>query len=165
MTDIAADAARRERERLAALNNDAVERAMAEIERLAASINHTVEGAEGIPHIVIAYGRLRTVIQGALVGKTAQEEIDAEFANKYPEHAKLKPIQPLTQAVGDFMEWLAEQKLPICEMTRDEAWSQYLPTMRSRDRLLAEHFGINQKRLDKEKDAMLEEHRRRFGIK
>lgn len=70
----------------------------------------------------------------------------------YPEHEKLKLVQPLSQACGAFLEWLGEQGYTICEMDEhDRRW----PVQKSRDRLLAEHFEIDPDKLEAEKRAML----------
>ena len=74
--------------------------------------------------------------------------------SEYPEHDKLKAIQPLSQAVGDFIEWLSGQGLWICEH-RDTFGGEWVPALRSRDQLLAKHFEIDLDKLEGEKRVML----------
>lgn len=101
-------------------------------------------------------------------------------ADKYPEHEKLKAVKPESQAVGQFMEWLlgqgyvvARHKCPHgyepmseCEESkhcrREEndlvLWSEATGSSWI-TRRLAEHFGIDQAKLDAEKEAMLDAQR------
>lgn len=74
----------------------------------------------------------------------------------YPEHAKLKAIVDKSQVIGEFMDWLSDKGIHLAEWGKHELFSINTPI---RD-LLAEFFGIDQKKLDAEKDAMLEEQRR-----
>lgn len=79
-------------------------------------------------------------------------------ADKYPEHAKLQPLQPLSQAIYDFLTWLDERG--ICLATEGCTASghpteELLPVLESREILLAEHFGIDLRALEAEKRAML----------
>jgi hypothetical protein len=74
--------------------------------------------------------------------------------DKYPEHTKLKAIQKQSQAVGEFLEWLNSEGFWICKRgPRDEYW----PTSRRMQSLLAEHFEIDENKIDAEKEAMIEE--------
>lgn len=105
--------------------------------------------------------------------------------NPYPEHAKLRQIAPQSQACGEFIDWLRGEKQihlcsahyhsdecyapetdgsksspsplgargPICGMLNGQ---QIVAAINIID-LLAEHFGIDQRKLDDEKRAMLEE--------
>lgn len=62
----------------------------------------------------------------------------------YPEHDKLRKISDRSQACGEFLDWLEEEK----------GWE--LPS-HSKPALLAEFFEIDQERLEDEKQAMLNE--------
>lgn len=79
--------------------------------------------------------------------------------SKYPEHEKLKAIQDRSQAIGEFIEWLYERDLAICEFNRHVNFDNYTPFRGQINGLLADHFGIDQNRLEAEKLAMLEEQR------
>lgn len=74
------------------------------------------------------------------------------MANEYPEHEKLKALGGANQAVGDFIGWLGEHNMLIAEYRRHEI----VPVLRSRDDLLAEHFGIDRHKLDQEKRQMID---------
>lgn len=72
-----------------------------------------------------------------------------------PEHQKLKDLNGANQIVGDFIEWLSENGYVIAQYEGNRLW----PVTKSRDTLVAEHFGIDQKRLDAEKEQVLDEFR------
>jgi hypothetical protein len=96
---------------------------------------------------------------------------------KYPEHEKLKVIAHLSQSNFDFIEWLgAEKGYRLCrahEHTEDcepdpsrfgytcglseGEYYSILPSIRD---LLAEFHGIDLKKIESEKEAMLEELRK-----
>lgn len=78
---------------------------------------------------------------------------------KYPEHDKLRPIQEQSQAICDFLEWLSYEKdMTVCK-PHDET-NEYFPVFVRKEELTAEFFGIDLKKLDAEKRAMLEEMRK-----
>lgn len=76
--------------------------------------------------------------------------------DEYPEHEKLRAISDQSQTVGEFVEWMGQQGIHLGEYLHGE-WSQarLVPTHRNTVDLLAEFFGIDQKRLEGEKRAML----------
>src|SRR5262249_27932247 len=81
----------------------------------------------------------------------------------YPEHDKLKALGGINQTVGDFIEWLGENGMTICEFVGDREFGRgggYVPTHNSRDRLLAAFFEIDADELSQEKDRMLEDFRK-----
>ena len=76
-----------------------------------------------------------------------------------PEHDKLRAIQPLSQAVGGFIEWLHERGWQIREPRPpigriDDLW---MPVRQTTEGLLAEHFEIDLMKLEAEKRAILDE--------
>ena len=74
------------------------------------------------------------------------------------EHEKLKAIKPLSQAIGNFIEWLGENGMTICSEDRiPYRPDEYVPIRRTTEELLADHFKIDLNRLEAEKEAMLEE--------
>lgn len=83
----------------------------------------------------------------------AFEAVPAEPA--YPEHDKLRVVADKSQVCYDFLEWLEEQKIVLAKY--DEASGQELyPDYTGRKELLAKFFEIDLKKLDAEKDRMLE---------
>jgi hypothetical protein len=94
---------------------------------------------------------------------------------EHPECDKLKAISEKSQAIGEFLEWLLHEKgfnltqihrhtddcydnagEKICEMLD----GHYYPAMYHIEDLLAEYYDIDLKKVDKEKDQMLEEFRK-----
>lgn len=75
----------------------------------------------------------------------------------YPEHEKLKALGGANQIVGDFIGWLGEQDIELCERAggRGSRRDEFVPCGRSRDDLLAAFFDIDRDKLEAEKQAML----------
>jgi len=82
--------------------------------------------------------------------------------NEYPEHEKLEKVQEKSQAIGEFLEWLNDEKgLSLAVWGEDEVIGECLyPAHPSVQDLLAEFFGIDLQVLEDEKQAMLVELRR-----
>ena len=74
----------------------------------------------------------------------------------YPEHERVKAIQREAQAINDFVDWLHEEK-ELSLYAWDEATATYCPAQDSVTDLIAEFFGIDCKKLDAEKQKMLDE--------
>jgi hypothetical protein len=90
---------------------------------------------------------------------------------EYPEHEKLEKIMDKSQVVGEFIEWLMyikdmhiseyhehsdicyEDGERICGMSENNLY----PISEKADDLLAEFFGIDQKKITEEKEAMYQE--------
>lgn len=68
----------------------------------------------------------------------------------YPEHEKLHEVSELSQAIGEFLE---SCPYTLCEW--NDRLEEYRPTHLPVNKLLADHFGIDLKKLEDEKDAML----------
>jgi len=98
--------------------------------------------------------------------------------SEYPEHEKLRAVVGKSQTIGDFLEWLEDEKRwflaaagvpPALEEPEDrrpdivDAFSSIVEQVRSEivrvhytiPDLLAEFFGIDQGKLEAEKLAML----------
>ncbi len=75
---------------------------------------------------------------------------------QYSEHDKLKKVQPQSQAIGQFLEWLLDAKqYVICAL--DEKGYSWYPVRDSIEDLLYAYFEIDPKKIEQEKRAMLEE--------
>lgn len=80
----------------------------------------------------------------------------------YPEHEKLKPVASVSQEIGDFLDWLGNEKgYTICEF-HEEGADEYLPAYFKITELLAEYFGIDCKVLEQERRRMLTELRKQM---
>ncbi len=98
------------------------------------------------------------VKHGAFVGKNVTDP-------EHPEHAKLEAVKDQSQAIGDFLEWLGNDRpdgpIFLCERRRDvEIDNIWVPTGASAEKLLAEYFDIDTKKLEAEKRAILEAQRK-----
>lgn len=70
----------------------------------------------------------------------------------YPEHVKLKKISHLSQAQGDFIAWLNNKGIGLAKYEDHKLRPVHTPIQD----LLAQYHGIDQKKLEAEKVAMLE---------
>jgi hypothetical protein len=73
----------------------------------------------------------------------------------YPEHRKLKAVVDRSQTIGEFLDWLEEKGLWLANM--DVEGPRMSPYYYKKENILAEFFGIDLKKIEKEKLAMLEE--------
>jgi hypothetical protein len=86
---------------------------------------------------------------------------------KYPECEKMKKVQSKSQAIGSFLEWLQSKKIELMTWLipeYNEELDEYLPEEKGYysinkniEELLAEYFGIDLKKIEKEKRQMLDE--------
>lgn len=85
----------------------------------------------------------------------------------YPEHAKLARVKNESQAIGTFLDWLVNERgVFLCERTQrslvggiGDVW---VPISR-REGILSEYFEIDEAKLEQEKLAILEAHRKTHG--
>lgn len=74
---------------------------------------------------------------------------------KTPECDKMKAVKPKSQAIGEFLEWLADEKgYAICENTRG-AREDWVPIRFNIEEILAEFFEIDLEKVEKERRAIL----------
>ena len=88
----------------------------------------------------------------------------------YPEHEKLKKIQPLSQAVGEFLDYLDGKGIFLAEFhekpNADEEgyYNEDITACRTPNRqLIASFFNIDEYKLDMEKLDMLDQIRKQKG--
>ncbi len=83
-----------------------------------------------------------------------------------PEHNKLDKVRDKSQAIGEFIEWLREtKKVHLCKWNTYEEpnWDEkepdgYLDYVTTPiEELLAEFFEVDLKKLEQEKQAILDE--------
>lgn len=72
----------------------------------------------------------------------------------YPEHEKLKALNGHNQAVGEFLDWLSENGYVIAKW--DGRGDRLVPTNEGFTTLMARHFEIDERRLEDEKQQMLD---------
>lgn len=73
---------------------------------------------------------------------------------EYTEHEKLKKVSGVSQEIGVFIEWLGAKEMAIAEYNNFNDFMS--PTHKSIPDLLAGYFGIDQKRLEDEKQHMID---------
>jgi hypothetical protein len=71
--------------------------------------------------------------------------------NSYPEHDKLKAISEFSDSIGHFIDWLYTKNIDLVDLHTG------IPITESIDQLLARYYGIDLKKLAKEKDDMVQE--------
>ncbi len=75
---------------------------------------------------------------------------------EYPECAKLKSVSETSQVIGEFLDWLEhEEEIVFClrgERT-EMLYEKHLP----REKTLAKFFGIDLRKVETERRAMLED--------
>jgi len=78
--------------------------------------------------------------------------------SEYPEHDKLEKVSHLSQAIGEFLDWAGEKgwRLAEWDSTYFMDFDFMMPIDPSTREVLAEHFGIDEVKLEEEKRAMLE---------
>jgi len=83
------------------------------------------------------------------------------MSTKYPEHDKLHAVKDKSQLCGEFLEWLQGKYVFAEYCTTDpEHEGELWPARVSVEKLLAEFFNINTKKLEDEKRQILEECRK-----
>jgi hypothetical protein len=79
---------------------------------------------------------------------------------QYPEHEKLKVVAQDSQKLADFLDWIESRHWCVAEYVGERMYPVRFGNYRpAKDSLLAEYFEIDLKKIDKEKDQMLEEMR------
>lgn len=79
--------------------------------------------------------------------------------NKYPEHEKLSKVKHTSQAIGEFLDWLENEKgAAVCVLVRQNRHQHlYLPLQNNTEQLLAEYFDIDLKKLEEERRQIVDE--------
>lgn len=75
----------------------------------------------------------------------------------YKEHAKMKQLRPKIEVATELLEWLQQKGVVLCRLSGNH----YMPTRQPIQNTLAAFFDIDQNKIEAEKEAMLEEVRRR----
>lgn len=70
-----------------------------------------------------------------------------------PEHDKMRAISEESHKIGEFLGWLDERGLFLCQFR--ESIEEFIPIGTPYEKLLADYFGINLDNIEEEKVAML----------
>lgn len=72
---------------------------------------------------------------------------------QYPESEKLLKVLPISQAQGEFLEWLSnEEGITLC---REDGCNEFTPVHDSFKELLARYHGIDMQKVEQEREVML----------
>lgn len=75
----------------------------------------------------------------------------------YPEHDKLVALDGSNQTIGDFIEWLNDNRYVICEWQNSgDEERGYYPVHRSPASWISQYFQIDPVKIEQEKRAMLD---------
>jgi hypothetical protein len=67
---------------------------------------------------------------------------------------KLRAVAPQSQKIGEFLEWLSEEKgISLCTLDR---YDRYEPHVQRREELLAEYFDIDLDKVEQERRGILD---------
>jgi hypothetical protein len=78
--------------------------------------------------------------------------------NHYPEHDKMRNVKDHSQTIGEFLDWMKNEKgFAICEV--EQTYGRWTRTTQTTEQLLAEFFEIDLAKIQDEKDHMLAEMR------
>lgn len=84
------------------------------------------------------------------------------MAIKYPECEKMTAIKDKSQVIGEFIEWLTHERSISIELcVRNDNSDGLMPCHTNVEQLLAEFFGINLEKFEKEQRQILDEIRRK----
>ena len=76
-------------------------------------------------------------------------------ANKYPQLAKMQEVQDTSQAIGEFLEWLGEQRIDLCSIIQGAGHDRWAPITDGTEKLLARYFDIDLNAVERERRAVL----------
>ena len=79
-------------------------------------------------------------------------------ATKFPNLARMEEVQPLSQAIGEFIDWLSENGMAICKPEDGLRGDRYFPIMEMPEQLLARHFEVDLNGAERERRQVLAEH-------
>lgn len=81
---------------------------------------------------------------------------DSDYADKYPEHAKMMKARDRLDEVARFLEWCEEQNLVLASLDASHAYGLEAE-FHDIESTLAAYTGIDPKKISEEKEAMLQE--------
>jgi hypothetical protein len=86
-----------------------------------------------------------------------------ERRKKYPMCEKLSDNADERRTVNEFLEWLQEKGIWLCDRDQGSNFADYRPITKRADDLLLEFLEIDPKALEAERRAILDEQRRANG--
>lgn len=86
-------------------------------------------------------------------------------ATKFPQLTRMQEVQGSSQQIGESLEWLSENGMFVGKHIVPEGWTTevFVPIIESTEQLLARHFDIDLKAVERERRAILDECRTELG--
>lgn len=72
-----------------------------------------------------------------------------------PQLDRMREVQAESQAVGQFLEWLSEQRIDLCSLIVGSGHDRWAPITDGTEKLLARYFGIDLNAVERERRAVL----------
>jgi hypothetical protein len=76
-------------------------------------------------------------------------------AIKYPQLARMQEVQETSQAIGEFLDWLSEQRIDLCSIIPGTGHDRWAPITDGAEKLLARYFDIDLNAVERERRAVL----------
>lgn len=70
----------------------------------------------------------------------------------------MQEVQDTSQAIGEFLEWLDEQRIDLCSVILGAGHDRWAPIVDGREAILARYFGIDLRAAERERRAVLADH-------
>ena len=80
--------------------------------------------------------------------------------SKYPECEKLSRHGDERRQIAQFLEWCQEQRIELGVWTSGESWDSFDPLSGQHDTIIMRWLGIDEKKLETERRAMLDAQRK-----
>lgn len=92
-----------------------------------------------------------------------QAQRERERREKYPMCTRLSNASGERTTINNFVEWLQEQGIWLCDRDEGSNFSEYRPISKRSDSLIMEYLEIDEKALEKERRQLLDEQRKANG--
>lgn len=82
-------------------------------------------------------------------------EVEMNDKSHYPQLAKMQEVQPTSQAIGEFLDWLGEQRIDLCSVIPGTGHDRWAPIVDGHEKLLARYFQIDLDAVERERRDIL----------
>jgi hypothetical protein len=81
--------------------------------------------------------------------------VELNDTSHYPQLAKMQEVQPTSQAIGEFLDWLGEQRIDLCSVIAGTGHDRWAPIVDGHEKLLARYFEIDLNAVERERRDLL----------
>lgn len=74
---------------------------------------------------------------------------------KFPQLARIQEVREASQAIGEFLDWLSEQRIDLAAVVPGSGHDRWAPITEGSESLLARHFGVDLRAAEAERRAVL----------